>query len=55
VLTLVILAAIVIAIVVGARFLAARRKQVERAVIMLDHLFIVPPVRPASDALASRG
>jgi hypothetical protein len=122
VVTLVILAAIVIAVVVGGRFLAARRKQVEQAVILqsqlsdfvtresrlrglpitpkarvsgwrrsqttievagevptpelreavmrilgdegrrsqpdvitLDHLFIVPPVRPASDTLASRG
>jgi hypothetical protein len=31
----------------------ARRSQPD--VITLDHLFIVPPVRPASDTLASRG
>jgi hypothetical protein len=120
--TLILLAAIVIAVVVGVRLVAARRKQAERAVLLLsqlsdfvgresrlsglritptarvsgwrrpqvtlevacevptpelretvmrlvaaearrsqpdaialDHLFIVPPVRTASDAVASHG
>ena len=37
------------------RIVGAEARRLRPDVIAVDHLFIVPPVRPVSDALASRG
>jgi hypothetical protein len=37
------------------RIVGAEARRLRPDVIAADHLFIVPPVRPVSDALVSRG